>query len=182
MREAFDLFFSEEMMDLLLSSTNLKIEQTLSQQPQEALRDDTRLYLHTTEKCELYAVIGLFYYRGLMGLNNHSVHHIFSDRTGHPVLGGAMSRDRFYFLTSHLCFDDYRSRPERWEFDRFAAFRQFFELFSKECSKHITPSKYLFSDEILYPMRNQVAFRQYNPDKPAKCGVLLKSLNDARYS
>ena len=46
-------------MDLLLSSTNLKIEQTLSQQPQEALRDDTRPYLRTTEKCELYAVIGL---------------------------------------------------------------------------------------------------------------------------
>ena len=31
-------------------------------------------------------------------------------------------------------------------------------------------------------MRNQAAFRQYNPDKPAKYGVLFKSLNDARYS
>ena len=39
MREAFDLFFSEEMMDLLLWSMNLKIEQTLSQQPQEMTRD-----------------------------------------------------------------------------------------------------------------------------------------------
>ena len=29
-------------------------------------------------------------------------------------------------------------------------------------------------------MRNQVAFKQYNPDKPAKYGMLFKSLNDAR--
>ena len=93
-----------------------------------------------------------------------------------------MSQDRFCFLTLHLCFDDYQSRPERWEFDRFAVFRQFFELLNKECSKHITPSEYLSLDETLYPMRNQAAFRQYNPDKPAKYGVLFKSLNDAQHS
>ena len=29
-------------------------------------------------------------------------------------------------------------------------------------------------------MRHQIAFRQYNPNKPYKHGVLLKSLNDAR--
>ena len=31
-------------------------------------------------------------------------------------------------------------------------------------------------------MCNHVAFKQYNPDKPAKYGVLFKSLNDARHS
>ena len=37
-------------------------------------------------------------------------------------------------------------------------------------------------DETLYPMRSNVAFKQYNTDKPAKYGVLFKSLNDARHS
>ena len=30
-------------------------------------------------------------------------------------------------------------------------------------------------------MRNQISFKQYNPDKPAKYGMLYKSINSARY-
>ena len=30
-------------------------------------------------------------------------------------------------------------------------------------------------------MRQQIAFRQYNPNKPHRYGLLLKSLNDARF-
>ena len=30
-------------------------------------------------------------------------------------------------------------------------------------------------------MRNQIGIKQYNPNKPAKYGLLFKSLNDARY-
>ena len=30
-------------------------------------------------------------------------------------------------------------------------------------------------------MRHQIAFRQYNPKKPHKYGILFKSLNDARF-
>ena len=41
-------------------------------------------------------------------------------------------------------------------------------------------SEYLAIDETLYPMKHQIAFRQYNPNKPHKYGVLLKSLNEAR--
>ena len=29
-------------------------------------------------------------------------------------------------------------------------------------------------------MRHQIAFRQYNPNKPHRYGLLVKSLNDAR--
>ena len=34
-------------------------------------------------------------------------------------------------------------------------------------------------DETLYSMRNQIGFKQYNPDKPAKYGMLFKYLNSA---
>ena len=36
-------------------------------------------------------------------------------------------------------------------------------------------------DETLYPTRNQFAFKRFNADKPAKYGLLFKSLNSARY-
>ena len=92
-------------MRLVLTSTNLKIDEALSKRSEKEIIDDTKLYLRTRDECELRAVFSLVYFRGLLGLNNHSlmyfrgllglsnhsVHQIFSDRTGHPVFGGAMS-------------------------------------------------------------------------------------------
>ena len=40
---------------------------------------------------------------------------------------------------------------------------------------------YLSLDETLYPMRTQISFKQYNQNKPAKCWLLLKAINAARY-
>ena len=45
----------------------------------------------------------------------------------------------------------------------------------------LVPSEYLSIDETLFAMRHQIGFRQYNPNKPAKYGLLYKSLNDARF-
>ena len=52
-------------------------------------------------------------------------------------------------------------------------------MFNEACSEHVTPSDFLSLDEIFYPMRNHIGFKQYNPDKPAKYGMLFKYLNDA---
>ena len=64
-KEAFNRFFSEDMMRLVLTSTNLKIDQTLSEQSEKAIIDDTKPYLHTRDECELRAVFSLVYFRGL---------------------------------------------------------------------------------------------------------------------
>ena len=34
---------------------------------------------------------------------------------------------------------------------------------------------------VVYFMRTQIAFKQFNPNKPAKYGMLFKSVNAARY-
>ena len=47
--------------------------------------------------------------------------------------------------------------------------------------KALVPPDYLSLDEPLYPTRVQIRFKQYNPDKPAKYGLLFKSINGARY-
>ena len=169
-------------MELIVDFTNLKIRAALSSMSDDTLRDDSRPYLREIDVCELYAVIGLMYFRGLLGQNGRHVNHIFSERSGHPVFCGTMSRCCFSFLVSHLCFDNFETRPERLEKDRFAAFRKLFDLFLVECSQHLTPSEYISLDETLFPMRNQVSFKQYNPDKPAKYWWLFISLNDAPFS
>jgi hypothetical protein len=45
----------------------------------------------------------------------------------------------------------------------------------------LIPGDYLSLDETLYHMRTQIGFKQYNPNKPAKYGILFKSINAARY-
>ena len=54
------------------------------------------------------------------------------------------------------------------------------ELFNSDLGKYVAPREYLTIDETFYPMRHQIAFHRYNPNKPRKYGVQLKSLNDAR--
>ena len=90
-----------------------------------------------------------------------------------------MSLNRFQSLISHLCFDDTETRKKRWKSDRFSAFREIFEHFNDNCAKHLTPNLCTSLYETLYPMRSQIGFKQYNPDKPTKYGMLFKSLNSA---
>ena len=57
--------------------------------------------------------------------------------------------------------------------------RSFFESFNKNITKFRYPSSYLAADETLYPYRGRIGFKQYNPSKPAKYGLLYRSLCDA---
>ena len=92
-----------------------------------------------------------------------------------------MSKNCFRFLYQCISFDDYSTRPECWEADCFAAIRKVFELFNESCGRALIPDDLLSIDETLYPMRNRVSFKQFNPNKPAKYGLLFKSTNSARY-
>ena len=71
--------------------------------------------------------------------------------------------------------------PTRWQHDRFAAFCESFEEFNENCGKFLVPDDYLLLDETLYPMRTQISFKQFNPSKPAKYGMVYKSINACRY-
>ena len=85
-------------------------------------------------------------------------------------------------MFSEICFDDFETKTERWKKGRFAAIRNIFEKFNNNCGKSIIPDDLLSIDETLYPMRNKVVFKQFNPNKPAKYGLLFKSINASRYT
>ena len=48
------------------------------------------------------------------------------------------------------------------------------------CSRSLNPDGYLSLDETLYSCRIQIGFRQYNPSKPSKYGLLFKSINSVK--
>ena len=161
--------------------TNEKIESFRQTVDPKIFEGDKCPYLKETNAAEIYAFIGLVYARGLQGQNSVRTELLFSENYGHPIFSATMSKNRFKFLFSKISFDDFETRTEHWKKNRFAGIRNIFEKFNNNCGKSIIPDDLLSIDETLYPMRNKVAFKQFNPNKPAKYGLLFKSINASRY-
>ena len=181
--DCFNQFFDKLMFDSVVEKTNLRINRylrNLQQYKQHAIESDKYTWLKETDKSEIRTFIGLLYMRGLLGLNHHDVELLFSKHAGPDVFGATMSQQRMKFLLANITFDDPDERVQCWPSDCFAVARKLFEGFKRNCSKILYPSKFLSLHETLYPMRHQIAFRQYNPNKPHWYGLLVKSLNDAR--
>ena len=119
--------------------------------------------------------------QGLLGQAHQGTNAMFHKIFGNPVFSATIFSNRFKFLIAHISFDDRTSRPTRWQHDRFASFCEIFEEFNKNCGKFLVPNDYLLLDETLYPMKTQISFKQFNPSKPAKYGMLYKSINACRY-
>ena len=59
---------------------------------------------------------------------------------------------------------------------------QLCETCSNYSTKMVLKEYFLCIGETLYPSRNKIVFRQYNPSKPAKYGLLFNSINAVTYT
>ena len=66
--------------------------------------------------------------------------------------------------------------------DKFACLQELFELMNEGNVKCPFPSPLFAVDEKLYPYRGAIGFKQYNPKKPTKYGLLCRSLCDSSVS
>uniref|UniRef100_UPI00358EC232 uncharacterized protein n=1 Tax=Myxine glutinosa TaxID=7769 RepID=UPI00358EC232 len=119
--KAWGCFFSDDMLAVVLTNTNKKINKYLSNLTPEVRNSDKNSYLREASATEIRALLGMLYYRGMLGQNLLDVKWLFGDRVGHLVFGATMSKNRFKFLLTKLSFDDKDTRPERWRNDRFAS-------------------------------------------------------------
>ena len=119
----------------------------------------------------------MIYMRGLLRLALQSTNEMFHEIFCNLIFSATTSRNRFKFLIAQISFNDHITCPTRWQHDGFAAFRKIFEKFDKNCEKFLVCNDYLLLDEILYPTRTQISFKQFNSSKLAKCGMLYKSIN-----
>lgn len=91
-----------------------------------------------------------------------------------------MSRSRFHLLLRCLRFDDIRTRPAREENDKLAPIREIFEQFVGYIRKYYRHGEHVTIDEILLAFRGRCPFRQYLPSKPAKYGLKIFAVCDAK--
>lgn len=179
--DAFKLFFDDEILAHIVECTNIKITDDIIAAI-VAERDTSKgNHIFEIDLIELRAYLGLLLYRGLAGQSKLRARYIFQDDFGNPVFGATMSRHRFSYIHAKITFEDQTVKENNYNSDKFAAFRTVYEKFNKHCHEYLVPDDLLAIDETLYPLRTRVSFKQYNPSKPARYGLLFKSINGVRY-
>uniref|UniRef100_A0A1B6FHL7 PiggyBac transposable element-derived protein domain-containing protein n=1 Tax=Cuerna arida TaxID=1464854 RepID=A0A1B6FHL7_9HEMI len=130
---------------------------------------------------ELKALFGLLYYAGVLKSSHLNAEELWDDEgTGVDIFRCVMSIQRFRFLVRMLRFDDKRTRRQRIAIDKFAPFREVFEYIVNKCKENFSVGEYTTIDEMLWAFRGRCGFRQYMRNKPAKYGLKVFSLVDAR--
>lgn len=174
--EIWSLLFSEDILQEIVQWTNVKIEQVRSNYKKKNLS-----YVHKLDLIELKGLIGLLVYSAVFKSGNESVHSLFAtDGTGREIFRCTMTKQRFLFLMEVLRFDNASDRQERKKEDKAAAISKIFYKFITNCQSCYTPGVYLCVDEMLVSFRGRSSFRMYMPQKPAKYGLKIQCLTDAK--
>ena len=160
--------------------TNAKVQLFTEQNP-TWINSETYSYVKPTTSEEIRVLLELMFIRGAMKQNLRNIHKVYFHKSSNPIYKATMGINCFKFLVRCIQFDNLTARPQRWRSDRFAAFREFLKCFNENCAQLRTPSEYLTIHESLYPHQGKIVIRQYNPNKPARYGILYRSISDSRF-
>jgi len=174
--DAFFQIIDMSMIDDVLRYTNMYIDKLRVDHQYSRDRDCKNI-----DRQEFMAYLGLLYLIGIKKSHHANVKEIFaSDGTGIEIARAVMSYKRFLFITRCLRFDDKTTRVERRKVDKLAAIRDFFQAFVNNCKSSFNLGEYTTIDEMLHPFRGRCSFIQYIPSKPAKYGLKMFALCDAK--
>lgn len=172
--ESWKLFFPDNVLEEIVIFTNIWIRINREKYSRERDAGDTTL-------TEIKAVFGLLYLAGTMKCSHTNLKDLWStDGTGIERFRVTMNIRRFQYLLRALRFDNVTDRNERKANDKMAPIRDIFEGFVARCRDNYSLSEYATIDEMLEAFRGKCRFRQYIPNKPAKYGIKIFTLTDAR--
>lgn len=170
-KEAFSLFFDEQMIDTIVLETNRKAQKYYVSQ-------NKQFVLITRDEIE--AFVGLLIIFGALHSSKEPVKMLWSKDPVfcRPVVSAIMSRNRFTEILCFLRFDNYETRIERKATDKLAPIRDIFDRFVNNCKRAYNPGQHLCVDEQLVPFRGKAPFRVYMKSKPDKYGLKIWALAD----
>ena len=170
------------MIEKIVTHTNDVIETAMERFTDLLEESDKYPHFRKVDKMDISAFIGLLYLRTAFRLNLQETLEIWNHESARDVFAMTMLYNRFQFIRRFITFDDKSTRGDRWKSDKFACQRELFEMMNEQNSKRRFPSPLLAVDETLYPYCGSIGFKQYNPSKPAKYGLLYRSLCDSSVS
>ncbi|KAK1900093.1 PiggyBac transposable element-derived protein 4 [Dissostichus eleginoides] len=169
--DAWKLFITDSILEEVLRCTNMEGRKVATNRGKEWKK---------LSKEELMAFIGLTILAGSEKNWDVPIRVLFGSPLHNPMYKATMSIGRFEDIRRLLRFDDKRTRASRLETDHMTAFRYIWDLFLVNCRQKFIPSDCVTVDEQLVPFRGRTKFLQYMPSKPAKYGIKIFWVCDAR--
>ena len=172
----FKDFFTDKMIDNIVQYTNKSMQPATDKFSD--LLDGSTKYSHVKifARVDIEAFIGILHLRAAFRLNILDREVIWNQESAHHIIAATMLLHRFKFICHLITFDDKETRNNRWKTDQFACMREPFEDINEKNTRMRHSSPLLEVDETLYSYRGHIGFRQYNPNKSAKYGLLYQSL------
>jgi len=172
--DAFLQIFSVDIFEEILRCTNVYIDSI----KEKFQRDRDAKYVSMNE---LQAFLGLLILSGVKKAGHTSFLELWNtDGSGIEVFRACMSSKRFLFLLRTIRFDDVHTRTQRRETDKLAPIRFVLDKFIDNCKNAYRLSEFVTIGEMLVPFRGRCGFIQYIPNKPAKYGLKIFALCDAK--
>lgn len=168
--ESFNLFFNENIIEIIVKHTNTEAHRVLQNRWKE------------TDNIEIQALIGLLLTIGVNKQGGVDFREFWDPIFGNPIFRATMGKNRFAALLRFLRFDDKNTRSLRNSRDKLAPIRELWNSVNKNLKKFYLPGENLTIDEQLIPFRGRVSFKQYLPSKPDKYGMKIWWICDSKTS
>lgn len=174
--QSWECIMTYDMLNEVVLHTNEKLEEI-----RVKYKTPEKVELRNTDIVEMRAFIGLLFYSGLFKSNHEDLQSLYAtDGTGRDIFRATMSQKRLLTLLSCLRFDSKHDRKTRINDDKAAAISWLFNRFVENSQMNYSPFEYTCVDEMLVPFRGRCRFKMYMPKKPAKYGLKIMVLADAK--
>ena len=173
----FRLYFTDRVLDLIVTETNRYAEQYIQQEGDNLRRYSIIHQWVPTHKDEICALLGLLALMGIVYKPRIAMYWSNDELYNTPVFRNIMTRDRFLLLIKFLHFADNTNYdandPNR---DRLYKIREFCQLINDTCGAVYYPCEDFSVDESLVLFKGRLFFRQYIKTKRSRFGIKLYEL------
>ncbi|CAG4908539.1 unnamed protein product [Colias eurytheme] len=158
-KNAWQLLVSDDLLELIVSSTNEKIIKNSNNK--------------ATDVSEIKTLIGILYYHGIMRPTHQKCSDLWDNDFGSICIRRTMKYDRFKFLLENLSFDSEGDDSCIMQLDIMKRIRKVFEIFALNCRTAKEIGNTAVIDELLLPVHGPCPFRYSIKKKEIKQGMKM---------
>ena len=171
-----NLFFTNDVFDLLVTQTNLYASQYISNHPNLSAHSQARSW-HDTTRDEMKKFIALSLLMGIVRKPALSDYWSTNPLLKGSVFNSVMARNRYQTILRFLHFaDNSQYDTSDPDCDRLYKVRPIVDLLVSKFKSTYIPEKHISVDEELLLWKGRLVFKQYIPLKRARFGIKMFSL------
>ncbi|XP_054639964.1 piggyBac transposable element-derived protein 4-like [Dunckerocampus dactyliophorus] len=162
---AFNLFFTEDMINLIVEMTNI-----------QGNRAKSGWTAMTAQEMRTY--LGLLILSGLYKSRHEATSSLWNKTTGRTFFAEAMGHTRFVHINRMLRFDDNLRKTQPHNETKMSPILELWRKWNSLLPRLFNLGRDVCIDEQLIAFKGRCSFRQYMPSKPAKYGLKIWALCD----